>query len=68
MLATSSKVPGRVSFSVAGRKGSYAVEAADLPLRATLVIGAGAGQCGDATFSESDCSFSPSGNTLGCER
>ena len=66
MLATSSKTPGRVSFFVAGRKGSYAVEPADLPLRATLVVGAGAGQCGDTTFSESDCSFSAAGNTLEC--
>lgn len=45
-----SKNPAVVKVTVTGRKGTYAVAAADLPLRATVVLDAGAGQCGDATF------------------
>ena len=49
----SSHLPGQVNFSVTGKKGSFPVVTADLPLKGTLVIDAPlamTGQCGEATF------------------
>ena len=46
----SSKTPGRVTFAVAGKAGSYTADPAHLPLRAFVVLASGAGQCGLATF------------------
>src|SRR5262249_27590591 len=49
-LEVSSKTPGLVRFTVAGKTGSYAVDPAHLPRRATLILDTAAGQCGDAGF------------------
>jgi len=49
-LKTSAKTPGLVQFAVAGKHGSYVVDPAHLPRQATLIVGAAAGQCGDASF------------------
>jgi hypothetical protein len=48
-LKTSAKKPGLIKFAVTGKNGSYPVDPAHLPTRATLVVGS-AGQCGDASF------------------
>ncbi|HZR80957.1 MAG TPA: fibronectin type III domain-containing protein [Candidatus Binatia bacterium] len=49
----STRVPGQVQFSVSGKSGSYAVAAAALPLKATIVLDppyAETNQCGEAVF------------------
>ena len=48
---------GAVGFAVVGRNGSYAVTAADLPLRVAFVLDAAAGRCGKATFPALGCAF-----------
>jgi hypothetical protein len=49
-IQVSTKVPGLVRFSVAGKAGSYPVGAGDLPLSATLVLGQAGATCGTADF------------------
>ena len=39
-----------MQFAVGGKNGSYPVDPAALPTQATLIVDAGAGQCGDASF------------------
>jgi len=39
-----------VRFAVAGKNGSYPVAPSDLPLRATMVLDALSGECGEASF------------------
>jgi hypothetical protein len=66
--------PGRVGFDVKGRNGDYRLDAADLPLVATLVIDAPVattGQCGEARFpvlapEKPSCSANQSGSTISC--
>jgi hypothetical protein len=65
------RTPGLVKFAVAGKDGSYAVRREELPLRATLVLDADAGQCGEATFPgpspAPSCAFNASGSRLDCK-
>ncbi len=49
-LKISTKTPGLVKFTVAGKSGTYTVDPQHLPRQATLILDAGAGQCGDANF------------------
>ncbi len=60
--------PGLVRFAVLGRDGRYLVAPADLPLRATMVLEARTGECGEATFAgpAPTCAFDATGNTLRC--
>ena len=46
----STKVPGLVKVAVRGKKALYPVDPTRLPLSATVVLDAAAGQCGDAVF------------------
>ncbi len=46
----SDKVPGLVLFAVKGKKGTWAVDPARLPLAATFVVNTVGPQCGDAVF------------------
>jgi len=60
--------PGLVRFAVAGKNGSYPVAPSDLPLRATMVLDALSGECGEASFTAPmpTCAFDATGNTLRC--
>jgi hypothetical protein len=57
--------------TVTGKTGTYAVTAADLPLRATVVLGgqpAGAnGECGEVAFVSSQCRTAAGGTILLCK-
>jgi subtilase family serine protease len=61
----SASTPGLVSFTVKGKKGSYAVAPGDLPLTARIVLAPAGHECGDATFPS--CTFNASGSTLKCK-
>jgi hypothetical protein len=52
VIALSSRVPGLVSFVVAGKNAAYDAGLSHLPLHATLVVGSSVGECGDATFAD----------------
>src|SRR3989442_704148 len=66
----SSKTPGRVTFAVAGKAGSYTADPAHLPLRAFVVLASGAGQCGLATFPgpapEPQCAYDATRGKVKC--
>jgi hypothetical protein len=68
----SSKAPGQVRVKVKGKNGTYAVEAGDEPVNATVVFGdqtAGpAGHCGQTLFAPGQCTFNASGTKLKCAR
>jgi hypothetical protein len=68
----SSKVPGRIKFSVKGKLGSYQASPADLPVRGIFVLDppvAVTNQCGETAFDvpPSTCTLSSSGSTLKCK-
>jgi hypothetical protein len=67
-LKASRKVPGRVSFAIAGKEGSYAVQSAALPLHATVVLDQAGGLCGDARFTAptSGCALKKKGTAVSC--
>ena len=47
---------GRVRLAISGRKGSWPLVPADVPLAATVIVGdATAGECGEVGFSGSEC-------------
>ena len=53
IIKLSAKQPGLIKFRVIGKKGSFPVLPADLPVKGTLVIDspiAKTGQCGEALF------------------
>lgn len=50
-----SDVDGAVTFSIAGRNGSYAALLAALPLKVTLTLPNVAADCGDALFAAQQC-------------
>jgi len=49
-IKTSGSNPGTIGFTVTGKGGSYAVDLSAAPPRATLLVGSGAGQCGQTAF------------------
>jgi len=66
--------PGRLRFVVTGQHASYALSAASMPLKGTMIIDsplATTGQCGEALFPgpapAAHCAFNPSGSTLRCK-
>ena len=61
----SSTTPGLVTFTVKGKKGSYAVTPADLPVTARILLAAAGQECGNASFAS--CTFNASGSTLKCK-
>jgi hypothetical protein len=67
----SPKTPGRVTFKVTGKNGSYIVVSANIPLTAALAVDTPAGDCALATFPgphpEPVCGFNASGATLTCK-
>jgi len=58
--------PGRIKFSVRGKRGHYLVDPAALPLRARLYI-AGAALCADAAFGAPDGACTDSGDSVRCK-
>ncbi len=66
----STKTPGLVEFSVKGKGGSYATSSVDLPLTASVSVGA-PGQCGDAGFPGPSpapaCAFDAKGKKVVCK-
>lgn len=58
-----SRTPGRLRIAVKGKRGSYPIVPANLPLAVTVVLDT-TGQCGDAVAA--DCALSGSGKTLRC--
>jgi hypothetical protein len=64
-IKTSGGDPAAVSFSVTGKAGSYATDPTDVPLRATLLVGAGAGQCGETAFAA--CKRNTKKGTVQCK-
>jgi hypothetical protein len=70
LLASNVATPGTLKATVRGKRGSYAVAAAQLPVKATLVIDpptASTGQCGESQFSRASCKFNASGSDLTCQ-
>lgn len=57
--------PGTLKLVVKGKGGSYAF--AGSPVKATFVIDAGAGQCGDTRFTASDCTTSTKKGSIRCQ-
>lgn len=49
------KQPGLYRFKFVGAPGTYPVTASGLPLRATVVLGPAAGQCGDVGYDVAEC-------------
>jgi len=70
-LKGSAKKPGSITFTVAGKTGSYTVDPAHLPRQATLSIDAGTGQCGDANFPgpppAPDCVYKAKSGKMQCK-
>jgi parallel beta-helix repeat protein len=65
----SRKLPGLVRFSVKGKRGSYPVDAANLPLTGFLVLDpptAETGECGRMTFDGPAPSCTADGGTVRC--
>jgi len=57
-----------VFIRVVARDGKFPVSAADLPLRAAVIIGDGpGGECADMAYAEGDCAFGPLGRRVVCE-
>ena len=66
----SKKVPGLVKVRVIGKRGSYPVDTASLPLRGLLILDpptAATGQCGVATFVGSTQSCTTDGKNVKCK-
>jgi len=61
----SASTPGLVTFTVTGKKGSYAVASTALPVTAHIRFAASGQECGDAAFSS--CTFNKPGSTLKCK-
>lgn len=68
----SPKTPRRVKVLVKGKKSTYAVTGADVPVQAIVTLGdetaAAAGLCGESAYAPADCRFNPKGNRLTCRR
>jgi len=63
-------VPGKYRWTVNGKNGTYAVDTANLPLTAVLVIDppfAETGQCGETAFGPAGCSIKAAGSTVMCK-
>lgn len=63
------KFPGRVQFTVSGKKGAYPTTPANLPLAATFTVWP-TGQCGTVTFtgpSSPVCTFNGTNSTVTCK-
>ena len=69
---TTRKTPPRAGVALTGRKGSYPVLAADLPLAVTVTLGnqadASAGLCGESAYTAADCKLNHAGNQMSCAR
>jgi hypothetical protein len=73
-VKTSSRSPGSVKLRVVAKKGSYAVDAADLPLQARVVLdpaSEASGQCGEFSFPgtaapQPRCTLNRPGSTATC--
>jgi len=71
-LKPSKKTPGAVQFTVVGKKGSYPVDTAMLPKRASVVLDAAAGQSCDAGFAGVPagapvCMYNPKNGKVQCK-
>ena len=71
-LKKSSKTPGLVSFTVTGKNGSHAVNTANLPLSATVVLAppfAANNQCGELKFTGPipRCTYAATSGVLKCK-
>jgi len=56
-----------VYIRVVGKRGTYPVAEADVPIRVTVIIGDGqAANCADVTFEAGNCTFGPHGRRLKC--
>ena len=66
----SKQAAGRVLVRVVGAKGTYPVVPADLPLRATVVLGglppAATDRCGQTAFGPTDCEFNRKRTAVSC--
>ncbi|MBI3786011.1 MAG: hypothetical protein HY270_21685 [Deltaproteobacteria bacterium] len=66
-----SKTPGRVTFSVTGTRGNFAVNPSHIPVSASLSFNVNAGDCALSTFPgpapTPACSFIRNGSTLKCK-
>ena len=67
----SATAPGLVTFVARGKKGAYAVPAANLPVTGQIVLDLLGRQCGQATFSgpapAASCAFNSVGSRLTCK-
>ena len=75
VVASSKRVPGLFTVSIAGKLGEFTVSSAQAPVTVRVVLGnqsrALSGQCASYTFNASDgtrprCDFSSTGNTFVC--
>ena len=71
-LKKSVKTPGLVTFTVTGKNGSYAVDTANLPLAATIVLRppfAANNQCGELRFAGPvpRCTYAATSGVLKCK-
>ena len=70
-LKIPTSMPASVKFSVSGKAGNYAAPTMSIPVTATLILDASAGQCGVATFPgprpAPSCAFNKSGSALICQ-
>ncbi|RMD85911.1 MAG: hypothetical protein D6815_00910 [Candidatus Dadabacteria bacterium] len=65
----SKKAPRQVKIKVKAKDGSYPVTAADVPVRAVVIIGSSlGGQCTETAFAAADCKFNGKQNTLKCKQ
>ena len=64
-LKLAAKIPGDLRFAIAGKGGSYAVDPNGAPPRATLLLDAGAGQCGETAFVA--CKYNAKKGTIQCK-
>jgi hypothetical protein len=65
------KTPNGVKFKVTGKDGTYPVVPADVPIKATAVLGAAAsstaGECGETLFTSGNCKFNGTMDKLTCK-
>jgi hypothetical protein len=67
-----SRTPRGVKVTVKGKKSTYPVIAADVPIQATVTLGdataAAQGLCGESAYAAANCAFNAPQNKLTCRR